>query len=132
MSARGKGDARASPPALDGRFEIFFSSGETRLTPLLFNYLGGWTNTTKTFNQIHETLPSFHGLAPGMGGGGEGGWEGRGVDPVAQVCGAPQDSASHRNPVHTPCRPKPCLPGASCWGRELRDRVKRLWLQLGL
>ena len=57
---------------------------------------------------------------------------GEGVDPVAQVCGAPQDSASHRNPVHTPCRPEPCLPGAACWGTELRDRVKRLWLQLGL
>ena len=67
-----------------------------------------------------------------MGRGGERGWEGRGVDPVAQVCGALQDSASHRNPVHTLYRPEPCLPGASCWGRELRDRVKRLWLQLGL
>lgn len=51
---------------------------------------------------------------------------------MAQVCGALQDSASHRNPVHTLYRPEPCLPGASCWGRELRDRVKRLWLQLGL
>lgn len=131
-SARGQGNARGSPPAPDGRFEIlFFSSGETRFNPQLFSYLRGWTNTTKTFNQTHETGLLFMALLlAGPEAGREAGRGGGG--PCGSGVWGPQDSASHRNPVHTPCRPEPCLPGAACWGTELRDRVKRLWLQLGL
>lgn len=67
--------------------------------------------TPQNIQQTHETCLLFMALLL-AGAGGEGAWEGRG-GLLWLRCG-PWDSASHRNhhPLH---KPKPCLPGASCW-----------------